>query len=145
VAGHEAFVVTSGAACVLLHAKVRSMTQRRGSPGTQPRGSPGRLRASAYPGHADAGLVVVVTRPDHGARARSVSAEQHTANPGQCRHRWLSATFIKDSPGATRAARVSAELVARRRLTHSDDEANFFRKPLCVIRKGAGLYAASSL
>jgi hypothetical protein len=96
VAGHETFVVASGAACVLLQVKARSMTHWRGSPC--------RLRAPAYSGHAGAGFVVVKHSPD--------------------------TTFIKDSPGATRAGRVSAELSSFRQLIPATRRTFFERRYL---------------
>lgn len=135
MAGHETFVVASGAACVLLQAKVRSMTHWRGSPG--------RLRAPAYSGHAGAGLVVVVTHPITRPAPGPYQREQHTPiltmpSPAAIRDIYQGLTGCHTGrPGQCRA-----ELVP---LTHSGDEANFFRRTLSVIRKGAGLYEASSL
>lgn len=130
-------MVTSGAAGVLLQAKVRSMIP------AQRRESPGRLRAPAYGGHAGAGLVVVVphpiTRPAPGPYQRNNTTPLLTMpSPAAIRDIYQALTRCHTGrPGQCRA-----ELVPP---THSGDEANLFRRTLCVIRKGAGLYEASSL
>jgi hypothetical protein len=123
VASHEASLVTSGAACVPLQAKVRSMTQRRGNPGRLTRPAPGPYQRN--------NTTPILTMPSPAAIRDIYQAltrchihlgltRCHTGRPGQSR----------------------AELVPP---THPGAEANFIRRTLSVIRKGAGLYEASSL